>query len=330
MPTEVTPAPFRYQQQYPLALEHPRTFPSLYSSSSFPSSISPTGPVRAVDCLPGPGKVLPNGMRNPWAPYAGETYSPAHEAAAVKMGYQRRGSGSGWSALYNDGLTAVGGGGSIYGGGNGMLGPGGSHVGGGGVSVIAPRCMVSSGVGLGGYRMDDGWDGAMGRAHNGLSPDLTSTAGAIPRLASVGNWLQSPSSPLNQARMMPGVGGMYAPSSLGGGGGGGGYLQPPVAHSSNQPGRKSSIKAVPISSGCDDCYQAGVRAGSQVGSVQSASHHHRKLREGTPLAGQAGSVYNKVPASAGLRIPGDEGLVRKGSGKSKGSQRRSSVCSACG
>lgn len=247
MPTDVTPAPFRNEQNFPYAIErnfsgpHPgwaaQSLPAYHqaprlmpvSSHSPPYTVRPIGPIdrppRAIDCLTyqpepipgigtGPGTCLPNGLRNPWAPYNGETYRPAAEGAAARQIH-----------ALNAGMGGVAGqpgqeyaGGSMYGGGGRTR----SGYGGGyGVgSVIAPRAQsvasgsrisMMSGASLGGHRLDDGWEGSLGRRHAGIAPDMSSTAGAIPPSmpyqmggASPGSWLTTPSSYQNHRRMTPG------------------------------------------------------------------------------------------------------------------------------
>ncbi|WVQ82611.1 hypothetical protein IAT38_004742 [Cryptococcus sp. DSM 104549] len=179
MPTEVTPTPFQMASSMGF---HP-------GWSSMPGS----GPARAAEIIPcnrAPGSVMPNGLRNPWAPYSGGTYKPSAAAAAQRQENQIAGG------------TAYGGsvmGGSVMGGGMG------------GMSVIAP-----SSVGLGGYREDDGWNGSMGRAHLGHAPDMSSTAGAISqiRAPSAGGWLNQPASWGNHARMTPTIAAGLAGSEI--------------------------------------------------------------------------------------------------------------------
>ncbi|GFZ44606.1 hypothetical protein JCM24511_02330 [Saitozyma sp. JCM 24511] len=102
MPTELTAAPFKHEQQFPYGLEHPRTWapprsrpivpvtasphpipqtshsPPVMQWASFGGvGIPPTGPARLIDCVP--KRVLPNGVRNPWAPYDGSAYRPSSD-----------------------------------------------------------------------------------------------------------------------------------------------------------------------------------------------------------------------------------------------------------
>jgi hypothetical protein len=254
MPTDVTPAPFRNQQNFPFAIERNYSAPPAgWVSNSLPAYHSappmlglpgvPThaplavhnqpylGPINRppgiASCIapnpPGPNSCMPNGVRNPWAPYQGETYRPAAEGAENRQMYAAN--------MGSNGLVIPGGDG---GGGGGYAG---GVAGGLGGSAIAPRgksmaCGVSgsvisgsaySGGGggpvMGNYRLDDGWDGSQGRRHAGIAPDMTSTAGAIPRLmpsighhvhgdsasssSSAGSWLHAPSSYHNHRTMIP-------------------------------------------------------------------------------------------------------------------------------
>ena len=277
-----------------------------------------TGPVRAIECLPEPNQVLPNGMRNPWAPYAGETYRPAADAAVNQQMGRSAGIGS-----------VVGGGRSLYG-----------PIGGGG-SVIAPRSVAGSvatgysggSIGLGGYRADDGWDGAVGRAHQGVAPDMSSTAGAIPRVNTQSSWLHAASSPLNHARMSPVMPPPLAHSGI--------YLQPPVAHSSHRPRRAASVRSVPIDDECRAkcCGSShGRPRSSSGGSVHS---DRRSIREGgVPIPGGGGGQQhyrklgggNSLMVGSPLRQSSELPLGRKvsmsRSHRSTGSARRCSECSA--
>ena len=167
-----------------------------------------TGPARAIDCLPNPtpNAVMAKGVRNPYVPYMGETYRPAAESAANRHALLV----GGISQPYASGMGSV----PIPIGGSMGVGMG---MGG---SVIAPSVggsVMSSGSaygGPGGYRMDGGWEGSVGRCHVGHAPDLSSTAGAIPRrpigpqlamdMGGIGGTIgYHPSSPMNHARMSP-------------------------------------------------------------------------------------------------------------------------------
>ncbi|ORY27312.1 hypothetical protein BCR39DRAFT_599414 [Naematelia encephala] len=136
---------------------------SLYGSSLVP----PTGPARVTECAQprAVGQILPNGIRNPWAPYAGDTYVPFPESPRKTQQNQ-----------YQHGLGV-----------------------GVGDRRARTRSMSMVGTAVGGVRIEDG------RARIGHEPDLISTAGARPRLQSAGSWVNSPSSWANhtQARMTP-------------------------------------------------------------------------------------------------------------------------------
>jgi hypothetical protein len=302
MPTEVTPAPFPFQQLR-LSLEHR---PSYLNQHPFP--IAPSGSVRAMYCSPGPRGIFPNRMGDHRAPYASGAYTPEHDTAAATLGYRSRllsnslcGSDfdPGRPGLY-DGRSS---GGNSYGRRTSI----GMDVG----SVGGPRSSLSrsyfgSSAESGGDRVYDAWEGAMLRSHTGYHPDMTSMASAIPRLASLsGSWLQSPSSPLNHARMTPGaipelmvvasdpldhrrIGtfGEGVPE----------YRPPPVTHSTNQP-RRSDMRAIRINpkSSCNECYQAGVEAGSRFMSPANDHRHEQRMSvEGSPRIGETGPLYRKI------------------------------------
>ncbi|EIW72949.1 hypothetical protein TREMEDRAFT_59108 [Tremella mesenterica DSM 1558] len=308
MPTDVSPAPFRYQQQLPHGLEHPNAYALMgqaqsHGWASLPplgggAGVPPTGPARAVDCLAGtPRNVLPNGMRNPWAPYQGETYRPASDMIEGQaFGPELPGSG-------------------IY--------PA-SQLGG---SAIVPRSRAMSfggasigydGGGLGGMRGDDGWNGSAGRLHRGLAPDMSSTAGALPRLANPNNgaaWLQAPSSYANHARMNPAS--LFEPAiqPLGGASV---YLQPPVANSANARPRRAPV--VPID-GCAECVAEQREKERERQSMNSHSAHHHHRRHLTPPI--AGSPLRREPAEA-------QALARHGSKhSSRGRREGKNECSQC-
>ncbi|ORX35047.1 hypothetical protein BD324DRAFT_652764 [Kockovaella imperatae] len=200
MPTEVYPARMAHHDPY-----HDTSaagFAPLPAMMGGWSSMPATGPARSIDCLPrqypyhNGGRILPGGLRNPWAPYSGETYAPASDGAENI----RLGAASAYGSLANVTGRTIGGGGSVIH--PVQIGGGGSVV--TGISGLTGRSVPS--IGLGGLRNDDGWDGSVGRVHAGFSPDLTSTAGAIPRIAQSSHWLQSPSSPIspmNHARLTP-------------------------------------------------------------------------------------------------------------------------------
>jgi hypothetical protein len=220
MPTDVTvghypqdamQAPYMNMNQGGWATSH--SLPAQFPANPYLM----TGPARAIDCLPNPtpNAVMAKGVRNPYVPYMGETYRPAAESAA------------------NRHALLVGGSSQPYASGMGMSMPMGGGMGMGGGSMISPSVgggsVMSTGSaygGPGGCRMDDGWEGSMGRSHVGHAPDLSSTAGAIPRrpigpqiamgmgggmgMAGGGGMSMGgstigyhPSSPLNHRRMSP-------------------------------------------------------------------------------------------------------------------------------
>ncbi|ODN73887.1 hypothetical protein L202_07404 [Cryptococcus amylolentus CBS 6039] len=192
MPIEVTPSP---QTMMSRAFLHPGW-----------SSLPPTGPVRAVECVPrsqAPNSVMSNGLRNPWAPYGGETYSPSAQAGAIRSEQRFAGADSG------AGMSMVG---SVVGGRPRAMS---SVMGGGGGSVIVP-----SSIGMGGYREDDGWNGSMGRVHQGHAPEMSTAADGIRAIGGWGDWRQQPAGWGNHARMTPTIaagltGSDIAPSSWG-------------------------------------------------------------------------------------------------------------------
>jgi hypothetical protein len=148
----------------------------------------------------------------------GETYRPAAESAANRHALLVGGTSQPYASGMGTSMPMGGG-----------MGMGGGR--GGGHMTAPSMCgsVMSAGSaygGLGGHRMDDGWDGSMGRSHVGHAPDLSSTAGAILRrpigpqiamgmgggMAMAGGGGMSmggstigyhPSSPLNHARMSP-------------------------------------------------------------------------------------------------------------------------------
>jgi hypothetical protein len=174
MPTDVTVGhyprdamhtPYMHMNQGGWATSH--SLPAQFPANPYLM----TGPARAIDCLPNPtpNAVMAKGVRNPYVPYMGETYRPAAESAANRHALLVGGT----SQPYASGMgSSMPGGGGWMGGGS-MISP---SVAGGSVMSAA-----SAYGGLGGYRMDDGWEGSMGRSHVGHAPDLSSTAGAIPR-----------------------------------------------------------------------------------------------------------------------------------------------------
>ncbi|WVO16069.1 hypothetical protein L204_103734 [Cryptococcus depauperatus] len=178
MPIEVTPAP---HQMGAAAYAHQGWF-----------SLPATGPAHLADLQPRshiPGSVFPNGLRNPFAPYAGETYIPSADKA-VRIGGSRF---AGSDALIR--------GGSVV---DSMTGRPMSLAGG---SVIAP-----SSVSMDGFREDEGWNGSMSRVHAGHAPDMSSAAVtlSLPRGLEVG-WRNQPASWGNHARMTPATPGLAGP-----------------------------------------------------------------------------------------------------------------------
>lgn len=302
MPIELTPGPQSYA-----AFDHlPRSLPGWANgpvAPGFGAGMPGTGPARAIDCLPGPNKCLPNGLRNPWAPYAGEPYVPSHVGTNNR---QIIGGSVAGGSMYGGGMSALG---APVGGGMSVIAPGSVHR-----SVIAPRSIagsVATGYGLGGMRSDDGWDGAAGRLHNGTEPDLTSTAGALPRVAqSASAWLYAPSSPANHARLSP-----QAPEV---------YVQPPMAQSMASRPRRMSMRSIPIEDDCHECQRAATRQRtysqgerSLPPSAANGPGPYRKLGSGSPVK------------SSPLRPTPDPPLSRKVSGRSQRSASSQRHCSEC-
>ncbi|KAI9633137.1 uncharacterized protein MKK02DRAFT_29037 [Dioszegia hungarica] len=314
MPTEVSPAPFRYHQRYPISLEHPAAFKRMFGSNSpagqgparqmnmglhqyqhphqhslhppqqqqqqqyqppAPPSYSGHPPPFLPPSLPMPhplsgtgvgiaNQVLPNGTRNPWAPYAGETYIPSGEKS------DRMAQGQG-SMMYGSPLQPTS---SL-----GYSAPGSMSI---PIPIPVPRSVVSShgwaegsisnsAAHRGAQRVDEGWDGSQGRAHAGHLPDPTTAAGRLGRIlgsnigvgmgsGGVQGWRQAPSSWQNHARLTPGLLPPPAPSAFvvmapgaggsmlsrsipnsGGGGGGAEYLTPRSAENRTRPRRASFV-----------------------------------------------------------------------------------------
>lgn len=131
-----------------------------------PCFIPPTGPARVLDCVP--NRCLPNGLRNPWALYAGESYNPSSEAAAHIQAGHYVGAGSvsangeyGYGYGYRrGGLGSLGGSHGVV---AGSLRGGWGEVGApdpvyGASLMYGPGSHLALGEGgLGGYRADDGW-----------------------------------------------------------------------------------------------------------------------------------------------------------------------------
>ncbi|KAK1921344.1 hypothetical protein DB88DRAFT_98682 [Papiliotrema laurentii] len=280
-----------------VALSHPA--PALP-----PPILVGTGPARLSDCLPGPNRCLPNGLRNPWAPYAGATYLPSSVAAANMQ------------ATSVGGMSVLGGGGGA----GSVISPRSLNPMGG--SVIAPTAAggsaygsVISRPGLGGMRPDDGWDGSQGRAHRGVQPDLQSTAGALPPVAaSASAWLYSPSSPANHARLSPNSPQVYLQPQMP-------SLQPTPPSSllggSHRP-RRASIRPVPIED-CAECKSQCVECQAQSRRPRSVSQSHDS-RSLPPAAASGQGPYKRLAGSpqkgSPLRQTPESPLARRVSGRS--------------
>jgi len=313
MPTEVTVGGYHHHQPF----YHQAPYMSMNqggwaTSHSLPNPYLMTGPLRAIDCIPqpSPNAVMAKGIRNPYVPYMGETYRPAAEGAANRQSALMGGA----SQPYASGM-GIGMGMSL----------GGS--GGGRGSMIAPSMMGGGSVmsspsaygGQGGYRVDDGWEGSMGRSHCGHAPDLSSTAGAIPRrpIASqlappmamgmgIGH-LNLPSSPMNHARMSPSP--IYAD------------IPPPLAPikrsgSQRAPSHHAAGRRVSIDMGHGHGHghaQGHAGDGCRECDNKAKSRGGRRMSDGQ-LSGMEGSS---------LRRMGDEGLNRKVSNSSRRSGRDS-------
>lgn len=152
-----------------------------------------------------PGSVLPNGVRNPWAPYEGGSYIPSSEGVANRLAGEYAGAGTVIGSL-----GGMGAGGSVIAPAASMAWEAAPQAG----SVIVPS---RGGASLAaGYRVDEGWNGSLGRAHLGHLPDASTSAA---RLGSTvigagapgsgmggvggggGSWYHTPSSWQNHARM---------------------------------------------------------------------------------------------------------------------------------
>ena len=298
MPTELTPpsySPFSSSPQFRgWADHHPPPF-----SSSMPS----TGPARAIDCLPGPNKCLPNGLRNPWLPYAGESYIPA-SVGAVNQQYHA--------------ASIHGGGGSV---GGSVIAP--SRM---GVSVIAPRSFAGSAMSYQNSAMGrdefggraGGWGGALERDHNDLEPDLSSVAGALPIRPSSAAWHYTASSPGNHAPL----------SQARFGGGMGSFVNGPEAY--GQPEyrpRRASMRGPPV----DECLDCQPHVHVQKRRPSGGQSDRERM---VPMTGSLQSPYRKISGGSPVRgsplRPADQPLSRKASTRShrsSGSQRPCSECS---
>ncbi|WRT63289.1 uncharacterized protein IL334_000193 [Kwoniella shivajii] len=184
MPIDVTPTP-----------RHPHSFPPVAYRPGWSMMPSP-GPARMIDILPPrpnmPGSIAPNGLRNPYAPYAGEGYIPS-STNALAMHSQL-------------GSSIIGG--SIGG------------------SMIVPSVSGA------GYREDEGWNGCVDRNHLGHNPDMSSVGviGPTPSMGVNGSqagWL--PASWGNHRRMTPTIAAELAPSPANLSGGGGYHQSQPMS-----------------------------------------------------------------------------------------------------
>lgn len=215
MPTELTVSPFRIYQQLPIAMEHPVPFdkifgggrqapahhyatgrvPQYYNHSdqqghfgmmphgppTMHSGMPPTGPARMAECVP--NSVLPNGMKNPWSAYSGETYVPNSQKVAA-IDYSRSMSG------YNGGQAMP-------------------------VSIPAPNVGAGSTAGWAQLSMagsapvpapynpapPNGWNN---RSHQGHHPDPGATGGRS-SMQDVNASGHSPRHPLNHVGLTPGL-----------------------------------------------------------------------------------------------------------------------------
>lgn len=299
MPMELSPSPY---DAYPPFSRSPHlrgwaVTPHIPFSSSMPG----TGPARAIDCLPGPNKCFPNGLRNPWLPYAGETYMPASVSTINQQNHAGSINGGGG-----------GGGGSVI---------ASSRMGG---SMIAPQSFAGSVMShtnsalgredLGG----GGWGGALEREHNGLEPDLGSGAGALPIRPTNFAWLHTASSPANhpplsQARFGGGMGGLVNGPEV--------YGQPEY-----RP-RRASMRVAPLD-GCANCSLNHGRHRPRSGSL-SQNERERMV----PMTESLQSPYRKLgggsPARGSPLRPTVGSLSRKLSDQSRRSNGSQRPCSEC-
>jgi hypothetical protein len=294
MPIDVSYAPFA--PSFPGWVSGPVPLGPIAPGEFMPRS----GPARAIDCLPAPNKCLPNGLRNPWAPYAGETYQPVSVAVANRQMHQA----TGGSLMLGDG-----GGGSV-------ITP--SHLVGAGAagSLIAPSAagvVLNSTTGtriaggLGGLREDDGWNGSAGRDHRGVEPDLMSTSGALGPIASSASWMtwSSPANhvPLSRARYNPPSPLVLAQSSprvLPGG-----YGQPAESVSFVRP-RRHCIRPAMFANGlgngtgngtqieCPECTPR-TRFAAPAGGAESPYRKVAQVGHGAPVRGSPLRAERELP-----------------------------------
>ena len=237
-----------------------------------------SGPPRAADLLPGPNKCLPNGLRNPWAPYAGETYEPAAVSASNKLqGGQVMGAPPDSQLLGGSHAGPI----SIH--------PASVATGYSGLSHASiPRSLTGSVPGyhpggMGGWRTDDGWRGSMGRQHMGIAPDMTSVAGAMAPYGAHEVAANSMGGPPAQAGWLsPPVQQQRLSSSLGA------YRQPPV---DIRPRGGSPLNASPDN--CEMCREVPrrTRSMSRSSADDEGQRHYRRLSN----AGRSSSPLNPEP-----------------------------------
>ena len=285
MPIDVSYAPFA--RSLPGWGLGPIPVGPLIAGSHMPGS----GPARAVDCLPAPNHCLPNGLRNPWAPYSGGSYQPASAAVThrqihpVTRQSPALSAGAGGSVITPSHLVGLG-------------APG---------SLIAPSGASLLTAGLGGLREDDGWNGSAGRDHRGIEPDMTSTSGALGPLASGGtpsaatSWMSVAPSPANHVPLSAAR--HYSPSPLVLG-----HSSPRLVPGYTQPGesmtyvrpRRHSIR--PATSG------VGPPHGNGHGSQNDCAECASRSRVAAP-AGGTESPYRKV-GIAGQNSPARGSLLK--------------------
>ncbi|KAL7420345.1 hypothetical protein Q5752_005315 [Cryptotrichosporon argae] len=292
MPTDLTPAPFRAEQQFPYGLSHPTFYAGHAPASS--------GPARLSACLaPAPGDVMPNGVRNPYAPWGGETYVPAHAHAPASYGHMHDSPGfslrprAGFGAAHAPAPSAYAASHASY----ASRASGGSF---GARAVPIPSFT------------EDGWGAsAHGRRHDAHAPDLVAGvaagagvgAGGLSR--STGAWLPASSvthAPLSAPRRIPTLLADESPLDPA-------RLRPPSAHG-------------PAASACAaHQYVGGSR--HRAASTSSAAPH----RAPSPAHKRYGSspVFESPLRRALAPDPGAGApLVRKAS---RGSSGRCSQCS---
>jgi len=269
-----------------------------------------TGPARAIDCLPeppGPNKCLPNGLRNPWLPYSGETYVPSSVNAI------------------NQQINA----GSINGarsfGGRSVIAP--SR---GVASVIAPHSLSGSVMSytsstMGREEYGGGWGGSVEREHHGLEPDLTGVAGTLPIRPSSA-WHYTASSPGNHAPLSHA---RFGGSAMG-----------PVEY--GQPEyrpRRASIRAAPVED-CADCQRTEGRYQHRQypqhpSRRRSGSQPQSERERMAPMTGSLQSPYRKLMGDSPAQTrgsplrPAQEPLRRKESTRSRRSSESHRPCSEC-